>query len=69
MHVSVLSNDELEALECAIEIVLDEATERGMSLSLSDATARLFEAFMLGERDPDRLAEAVLFDGGRHRIH
>ena len=44
MNVSILSNEELETLQIAIEMALDEAVERGMNLSLSDITVRLFEA-------------------------
>ena len=69
MYVSILSNEELEALQIAIEMALDEAVERGMNLSLSDITVRLFEAYAMGERDPDKLADAVVFDSGRRLIH
>jgi hypothetical protein len=40
-----------------------------MNLSLSDITVRLFEAYVMGERDPDKLADAVVFDSGRRLIH
>jgi hypothetical protein len=69
MYVSILSNEDLEALQMAIETALDEAVERGMNLSLSDITVRLFEAYVMGERDPDKLADAVVFDSGRRLIH
>jgi len=69
MYVSILSNEDLEALQIAIETALDEAVERGMHLSLSDITVRLFEAYVMGERDPDKLADAVVFDSGRRLIH
>ena len=69
MYVSILSNEDLEALQSAIETALDEAVERGMNLSLSDITVRLFEAYVMGERDPDKLADAVVFDSGRRLIH
>ncbi len=69
MYVSILSNEDLEALQIAIETALDEAVERGMNLSLSDITVRLFEAYVMGERDPDKLAHAVVFDSGRRLIH
>ena len=69
MYVSILSNEELEALQIAIEMALDEAVERGMTLSLGDITVRLFEAYAMGERDPDKLADAVVFDSGRRVIH
>jgi hypothetical protein len=69
MYVSILSNEDLEALQIAIETALDEAVERGMNLSLSDITVRLFEAYVMGERDPDKLADAVVFDSGRRQIH
>jgi hypothetical protein len=69
MYVSILSNEDLEALQIAIETALDEAVERGMNLSLSDITVRLFEAYVMGERDPDKLADAVVFDSGRRLIH
>jgi hypothetical protein len=69
MYVSILSNEDLEALQIAVETALDEAVERGMDLSLSDITVRLFEAYVMGERDPDKLADAVVFDIGRRVIH
>ena len=69
MYVSILSNEDIEALQIAIETALDEAVERGMNLSLSDITVRLFEAYVMGERDPDKLADAVVFDSGRRLIH
>jgi hypothetical protein len=69
MYVSILSNEDLEALQIAIETALDEAVERGMNLSLSDITVRLFEAYVMGERDPDKLADAVVFDSARRLIH
>jgi hypothetical protein len=69
MYVSILSNEELEALQTAIEIALDEAVERGMNLSLSDITVRLFEAYVMGERDPDKLADAVVFDTSKRLVH
>lgn len=69
MYVSILSNEELEALQTAIEMALDEAVERGMNLSLTDITVRLFEAYVMGERDPDKLADAVVFDTGKRLLH
>ena len=69
MYVSILSDEDLEALQSAIETALDEAVERGMTLSLSDITVRLFEAYIMGERDPDKLADAVVFDNSKRQIH
>ncbi|HEY8246168.1 MAG TPA: hypothetical protein VIG38_02660 [Hyphomicrobium sp.] len=69
MYVSILSDEDLEALQSAIETALDEAVERGMTLSLSDITVRLFEAYVMGERDPDKLADAVVFDHSKRLIH
>ncbi|MEO8422101.1 MAG: hypothetical protein ABI457_12995 [Hyphomicrobium sp.] len=69
MYVSILSSEDIEALQIAIETALDEAVERGMNLSLSDITVRLFEAYVMGERDPDKLADAVVFDSARRLIH
>ena len=67
--MSILSDQDLEALQSAIETALDEAVERGMTLSLSDITVRLFEAYVMGERDPDKLADAVVFDHSKRLIH
>ena len=69
MYVSILSNEELEALQTAIEMALEEVVERGMNLSLGDITVRLFEAYVMGERDPDKLADAVVFDNSKRVIH
>jgi hypothetical protein len=69
MYVSILSDEDLDALQSAIETALDEAVERGMTLSLSDITVRLFEAYVMGERDPDKLADAVVFDHSKRLIH
>jgi hypothetical protein len=68
MYVSILSDEDLEALQSAIETALDEAVERGMT-ALSDITVRLFEAYVMGERDPDKLADAVVFDHSKRLIH
>jgi hypothetical protein len=69
MYVSILSNEDLEALQSAIEMALDEAVDRGINLTLTDITVRLFEAYMMGERDPDKLADAVVFDNSMRQIH
>jgi hypothetical protein len=69
MYVSILSNEDLEALQSAIETALDEAVERGMNLTLTDITVRLFEAYVMGERDPDKLADAVVFDNSNRQVH
>ena len=69
MYVSIISAEDLEVLETAIEAALDEAAERGMSLTVSDVTVRLFEAYAAGERDPERLADAVVFEGRKHQLH
>ena len=69
MYVSILSNEDLEALQSAIEMALDEAVDRGMNLTLTDITVRLFEAYMMCERDPDKLADAVVFDNSMRQIH
>lgn len=69
MYVSILSNEDLEALQSAIETALDEAVERGMNLTLTDITVRLFEAYVMGERDPDKLADAVVFDNSNRHVH
>lgn len=69
MHFTILSDEDLEKLELAIELVIEESMERGLSLGVSDFAARLFEAYSTGERDPDRLAEAVLFELRPQRLH
>jgi hypothetical protein len=69
VYLSVISNEELEALQDAIEIALTEASERGMNLSVTDITVRLFEAYVMGERDPDKLADAVIFAARPQQIH
>ena len=62
VYVSILTSEDLEALHTAIEEALMEAAERDMELSLADIAVRLFGAYAMGERDPEKLADAVVFN-------
>lgn len=69
MHVSILTDEDLEILDLAIDAALMEAAERDLELTVADITLRLFEAYLSGERDPERLADAVVFNAGNHWLN
>lgn len=68
MELIIGDERDLELLYEAIDVVIEEANARNFELSLTDLTRRLFAAYLLGERDPEKLADAVLFNSSR-QIH
>ena len=56
--MSVVTSEDFEALRCAVDVALSEAAEREMDLSVADITVRLLDAYLMGERDPKKLADA-----------
>jgi hypothetical protein len=55
-----LSLDDIAILEEAIDRALSLAAERGIDVAPGQLAAQLCEAFWNGERNPKRLAEAVV---------
>lgn len=68
MNFTLSTERDLALLHEAIDLVLEEADERNIELSITELTHRLFEAYQRGERDPFELASAVLF-GSDPQIH
>ena len=66
MYLSIVDEHDLELLHEAIGAAIEEATERDIELTVTDLTVRLFDAYVLGERDPQKLVEAVLFSSVKY---
>jgi hypothetical protein len=60
MFAAQLSVDDIAILEEAIDRALSLAAERGLEIAPGQLAAQLCEAFWNGERNPVRLAEAVI---------
>ena len=60
--LSVVTSEDFEALRCAVDVALSEAADREMDLSVADITVRLLDAYLMGERDPKKLADAIVFN-------
>jgi hypothetical protein len=60
MFAAHLSLDDIAILEEAIDLALSLAAERGIDVAPGQLAAQLCEAFWNGERNPTRLAEAVV---------
>ena len=60
MFAALLSPDDIAILEEAIDRALTLAAERGIEVAPGQLAAQLCQAFWNGERNPKRLAEAVL---------
>ena len=60
MFAAHLSVDDIALLEEAIDRALTLAAERGLEVAPEQLAAKLCEAFWNGERNPKRLAEAVV---------
>jgi hypothetical protein len=59
-----LSEEDMRSLRIAIDAAIEESNARKMDLSIYEIAARLFNAYVTGERDPAKLAEAVIFPIG-----
>lgn len=60
--MSVVTSEDFEALRSAVDVALSEAADREMDLSVADITVRLLDAYLMGERDPKKLADATVFN-------
>lgn len=60
MYLSIVDEEDLELLHAAISAAIDEANEREIELTVTELTVRLFDAYVMGERDPEKLAAAIL---------
>ena len=60
MFAAHLSVDDIAILEEAIDLALSLAAERGIAVAPGQLAAQMCEAFWNGERNPKRLAEAVV---------
>jgi hypothetical protein len=66
MHFdAALDENDLALLQDAIDRVFELMREEGRELSAGVITARLCEQFFNGERDPQKMAEAVMTSGKR----
>ena len=64
-----LSEDDAITLQEAIGSVIFIAAEQDIEISVGEISAALTEAFLLGERDPDRLAEWVIIKHLKPALH
>jgi hypothetical protein len=62
VSLSEVTSEDFIALRCAVDVALSEAAEREMDLSVADITVRLLDAYLMGERDPKKLADAIVFN-------
>ena len=60
MYVSVLTAKDLKVLDDAFHAALDEAIESNVELSLTALTLRLCDAYLMGERDLEVVADLGL---------
>jgi hypothetical protein len=58
-----LTEEDVALLVEAAKIVMALAVKRRVLLEEGEVAAKLFDAFLSGERDPERLAAIVLRDG------
>ena len=69
VSLSVVTSEDFIALRCAVDVALSEAAEREMDLSVADITVRLLDAYLMGERDPKKLADAIVLDPVRGYVN
>ncbi len=62
MRTHGYSADELSEFYSALDRAVREVAERELSISIPTMVRRLFNAAERGERDGDKLIEAILFD-------
>jgi hypothetical protein len=60
--LSVVTSEDFITLRGAVDVALSEAAERDMDLSVANITVRLLDAYLMGERDPKKLADAIVFN-------
>ncbi len=54
------SSDELDELRQLLKSIIDEAHQKSLNISDEDIIEKLFDLADHGERDPERLREAIL---------
>ncbi len=62
MRTHGYSADELSEFYAVLDRAVREAAERGLSISIPTMVRRLFKAAERGERDGDKLIEAIFRD-------
>ena len=67
--MSIVTSEDFEAMRIAVDVALSEAAERQMDLSVADITVRLLDAYLMGERDPKKLADAIVFNTGNRYLN
>jgi hypothetical protein len=68
MHQPAVNDEDLELLYNVIDSAIEEATFREIELTVTELTFRLFAAYAMGERDHERLVDAVLY-APSHYVH
>lgn len=56
---------DLALIQDVIDAVVEEASERNFEIDVDDLTYRLCDAYANGERDPEKLVAAALFNRTR----
>lgn len=69
MQRLAITSEDLQTLRSAINAALTEVAEREMDLSVADITLRLLDAYLMGERDPKKLADAIVFNTAKGYVH
>ncbi|KAB2937228.1 MAG: hypothetical protein K8F92_21165 [Hyphomicrobium sp.] len=69
MQRLVITSEDFQALRIAINAALVEVGEREMELSVADITLRLLDAYLMGERDPKKLADAIVFNTAKGYVN
>lgn len=54
------SSDELDELRLLLKSIIDEAHQMSLNISDEDIIEKLFDLADRGERDPEKLREAIL---------
>lgn len=60
MTLCPYSSDELKDLHRLLKSIIDEAQQQSLNIPVDDIIENLFDLADQGERDPDKLREAVL---------
>lgn len=64
MNTSGYTPEDLKLLHRVLDAALSEASGQELGIPLHTMTKRLFDAASTGERDPEKLKEAILDTGG-----
>ncbi len=60
MTLCPYSSDELKELHWLLKSIIDEAQQKSLNIPVDDIIENLFDLADQGERDPEKLREAVL---------